>query len=246
MTERRYSEDEVARIIEAAARDAGRPGGPSDPAGGGSPGLSLAELQEIGAEVGIPAHAIAASAAALDVGGAPVSITDTTLGVPHGVAGTIPLPRDLTDREWGILVGRVRETFQAHGKTESEGPIRSWRNGNLLVAIEPSPAGTVLRMRTHKADARALPQLGLTFGAFGALFCGAMTLLGEPRLAVVMAVAFIPLLLTVLYQGTVNLPRWGRTRQGQMEELAAFVLEMTSRPAPEVGPSRPPRPLPEG
>jgi hypothetical protein len=76
-----------------------------------------------------------------------------------------------------------------------------------------------------------------------------MALLGEPKVAVVMAVAFVPLLLTLLYQSAVALPRWGRTRLAQMQELATFVLEMTSRsisePPPGSEPTQPPRSLPD-
>lgn len=143
MAQRRYSEEEVAQIIEAAVRGADEPSDALGPAKPRSQGMSLAEIQEIGAEVGIPAHAIAASAAAIDVGDSSVGVTGTTLGVPHGVAGTVPLPRELTDREWEILVGHLRETFNAIGKTESEGGMRSWRNGNLQFRVEPTSTGTV-------------------------------------------------------------------------------------------------------
>ena len=244
MAERRYSEEEVAKIIEAAVRGADERRGALEPTNARPRGMSLAEIQEIGAEVGIPADAIAAGAAAIDLGESSVGVTGTTLGVPHGVAGSVPLPRELTDREWGILVGHLRETFNAIGKTESEGGMRSWRNGNLQFRVEPTATGTVLRMRTRKADGQAIPQLAMGLSGFTAAFAGAMLLLGEPRLAVVMTVAMIPLILGFVYQGKVVLPRWGEKRKAQMGEVATFVLEMTSRPALESGPAAHPEPSP--
>ena len=69
--ERRYTDDEVAEIFEAASR----PVAPRDePADSASPtGLTLARLQEIGREVGIAPEQIAEAAAALDRRRAPIA-----------------------------------------------------------------------------------------------------------------------------------------------------------------------------
>ncbi|HEX2209982.1 MAG TPA: hypothetical protein VHG93_20065, partial [Longimicrobium sp.] len=69
MDERRYEEEEIAEIFEAAASPRASEGRALAPASG----LSLAELQAIGGEVGIAPERIAEAAAALDVrgGGAP-------------------------------------------------------------------------------------------------------------------------------------------------------------------------------
>jgi len=242
MTERRYDESEVARIFEEATRRAlskSSAGGRSLPA---PDGLTLAQLQEIGGEVGLPPEAVAAGAAIVDVGGSPVEYTGSTAGLPEGVAGTIPLPREMTDREWGILVGRLRDTFQAHGTLESEGMSRSWRNGNLQVRVEPTASGTVLRLQTHKSDGKVLPWVGAGMVGSGGLLALLMNTLNDPRGAAVMASLFIPLGVVMLVLGYLTVPRWARERKAQMEELGGFVLELLSRPAEngEPGLPRPP------
>jgi hypothetical protein len=231
MTERRYNDDEVARIFEEATRKKLAKGASSPPARPAAEGLTLAQLQEIGAEVGLSPEAVAAGAAIVEGGAAPVSYTGTTLGLPHGVSGAIPLPRDLTDREWEILVGRLRDTFQAHGTLESEGMSRSWRNGNLHIRVEPTATGTVLRMGTHKSDGKILPGIGGGMVGAGGLLSLLMGTLNDPRGAAVMAALFIPLGVLMLGLGYVTVPRWGRERKAQMEELAGFTLRMTSQPA---------------
>lgn len=230
MTDRRYDENEVARIFEEATRRALSGGSATGRSLQAADGLTLAQLQEIGAEVGLSPEAVAAGAAVVDVGAAPIAYTGTTAGLPHGVAAAIPLPREMTDREWGILVGRLRDTFQAHGTLESEGMSRSWRNGNLQIRIEPTASGTVLRMRTHKSDGRILPWTGAGMVGSGGLLSLLMNTLNDPKGAAVMATLFIPLGVLLLLAGYVSVPRWARQRKAQMEELSGFVLEMLSRP----------------
>ncbi len=75
MTERHYNEDEVALILRRAV-DASA----DDPAAGTGKGLSLSDLKEIGAEVGIDAARIEAAATALER--RDVTPVGTVLGMP--------------------------------------------------------------------------------------------------------------------------------------------------------------------
>src|SRR2546423_15320789 len=82
MAERRYNDKEIAAIFRAAAE------GPqeSQPDVSREEGLTLADLQAIGREVGISSEAVAQAAQALDVRRpAPAR---TFLGLPTGVAPT--------------------------------------------------------------------------------------------------------------------------------------------------------------
>src|SRR5688572_4838999 len=132
MDERRYGDEEVATIFERAANPQASGGGAVTSTGG----LTLRELQAIGAEVGLAPERIADAAASVEVRrGAPPRRTH--LGMPVSVGRTIDLPRAPTDHEWEQLVVELRQTFGAHGKQVSQGNLRSWTNGNLHAYVEP-------------------------------------------------------------------------------------------------------------
>ena len=76
-------------------------------------GLTLADPQEIGREVGISPDAVAKAANALDLRGRVVS--RTFLGLPIGVERTVALNRWLTDAEWGAACRRVARGLQCSG-----------------------------------------------------------------------------------------------------------------------------------
>src|SRR5437867_3288975 len=150
MAERRYNDKEIAAIFRAAAEE-----GPQSPQRevARDEGLTLAELQAIGSEVGIPSDAVAQAARAVDVRLGAAS--RTFLGLPIGVARTVNLNRRLTDEEWERLVVQLREVFNARGRTRSEGSLRQWTNGNLQVLLEPTETGHRLRFGTLHGGARA-------------------------------------------------------------------------------------------
>src|SRR5213594_5056788 len=161
MAERRYNDKEIAAIFRAAAEE-----GPQSPQRevARDEGLTLAELQAIGSEVGIPSDAVAQAARAVDVRLGAAS--RTFLGLPIGVARTVNLNRRLTEEEWGRLVVQLREVFDARGSTRSDGDLRQWTNGNLQVLLEPTGTCHRLRFRTLHGAARA--SIGIGFVALGA------------------------------------------------------------------------------
>jgi len=218
--ERRYQEDEVAEIFEAATA----PAAPATPsvsrAGTGSAqGLTLADLKAIGREVGIAPERIAEAAAALERGHAPIA-RRTDFGMPVSVGRTIELPRALTDREWALLVADLRETFSARGTESSHGETRQWSNGNLHAFVEPTVTGYRLRLGTRKGGAVAANRLGA-----GGIVAGLVLLLA-PLLAGAPAGDFASTLLmggmsvgAVAYNA-LRLPRWARERDEQMAYIA--------------------------
>src|SRR5262245_19567690 len=119
MEDRRYSAEEVEKIFRVAAtsgehrRDVLRQSGPT-----------LAELQQVGREVGVSPERIAEAAKSLDHSAVVVPRT-TLLGMPTSVGQIVELPRAPTDREWNILVGELREIFQAHGQEATTAGSRS-------------------------------------------------------------------------------------------------------------------------
>lgn len=98
MTERRYTEEEVAAIIERAP-EAQQSGRRQLPAG---EGMTLADLQEIGKEIGVTPELIAHAARSIEQAGQPTA--RQFLGLPIGVGRTVDLDRRLSEEEWERLV----------------------------------------------------------------------------------------------------------------------------------------------
>lgn len=223
--ERRYQDDEVAAIFEAAA---------SPPAAGGTVasgrGLTLAELQAIGAEVGVPAARIAEAARRIDRP-AELSVRRAYAGIPFAVGRTVDLPRAPTDREWETLLSELRTTFGARGREASRGSSREWTNSNLHAYVEPAGSGYRLRLGTVKGNAQPLAVGGTvallaaaTTFAVEMFTIGSVSLIAEPGLLAAMgggAMAWLAM----------RLPPWARRRQQQMEHIAARALEITAAPA---------------
>jgi len=229
MTERRYRDDEVREIFELATRLARAP----DPTS--ADGLTLEELQEIGRDVGVSPDRVARAAAALD---RPVEERPrrTLLGAPIAVSRSVVLPRPPTDREWEVLLAELRETFQARGKTGGVGNSRHWRNGNLHAYVEPTEGGYRLRLETLKSGADALGWVSL-----GGVLVGLVLMVIEV-VAGVTANVEGPLTLAAmgalgLGANVLRLRPWARTRERQMEYIAARALELVGEEgeAPDVG-----------
>ncbi len=217
MPDRRYDENEMAAIFRTAAE------GPQ-PAERGVPreeGMTLAELQAIGREVGIAPDAVAQAALALDVQRS--ARPSTLLGLPIGVSRTVELNRRLSDEEWERLVVQLREVFHARGSVRSDGSLRQWTNGNLQVLLEPTETGHRLRFRTTHGAARS--QIGAGLVAIGAAGVTAIVTSVSGHLA--SAASGIGVMVAMgaalVAGGALRLPRWARIRQRQMEDLATRV-----------------------
>ncbi len=229
--ERRYDDEEVSRLLARAAQHAERAeqeaeSRPESKALAPS-GLTLAQVQEIASSVGIPADAVQRAAASVSRGDLVPTATRTALGIPYGVSRQIELPRLLTDVEWDRVVIRLRETFMAEGTSVREGTIRSWRNGNLRVVLEPTAQGSRIRMSTVRGDANVGTQLGVGAMALSATLAGLTSffLAGDPRRwgsVVMLGVVGVALLV----RNVLALPRWAKTRAAQMEALSAEVGEI--------------------
>jgi hypothetical protein len=218
--ERRYQEDEIAEIFEAATSPR--------PAAGkalSARGFTLAELQEIGREVGLAPEQVARAAAALDArrGALP---RHSQLGMPVGVGRVLELTRAPTDAEWNRLVAELRATFRASGREASRGDVREWRNGNLHAYIEPTASGYRLRLGTTKSDAVAVTGLGIGGLALAAAVSLVVLTTGNLPADIVK-----PIILGLAGSGTlafnaVRLPRWASQREEQMEYIAARAREI--------------------
>jgi hypothetical protein len=227
MTDRRFSEDEVAAIF-AQATEAQQTGQRQLPSG---EGMTLAELQEIGREVGIAPDLVAQAAKSIDQLGRPTS--RKFLGLPIGVARTIDLDRRLSETEWEQFVVDLRETFDARGSVKQEGSFRQWTNGNLQALVEPTATGHRIRLRTVKGNSRALMTGGAAMLGVAAVTWLAAVFGGAGGEAI-MPVGQLGLMGAGMFAfGALRLPGWARRRRQQMEELAG---RLTHRPALPPGP----------
>jgi hypothetical protein len=226
MSERRYNDDEVAAIFHAAADDRQLPAKSSS----GDDGLTLADLQAIGREVGISADAVASAAIAIDVKRA--ATQRTFLGLPIGVSRTVELNRRITDDEWELLVVRLREVFHARGRTSSEGSLRQWTNGNLHVLLEPTETGQRLRFGTFNAAAQASIRTGLLSVGAVWVMAVATALNGTVAHAAPMLALVGTIGVGLIANGVLRLPRWAKLRGQQMEALAAGVAASPSKVLP--------------
>lgn len=220
MTERRFSEEEVAAIFARATET--QHSTPGELTHG--QGMTLAEVQAIGREAGIAPDLVAQAARSLTQGSTPR--VPRLLGVPLGVAHTVELGRRMSDDEWERLVVQLRDTFEARGKLGAEGSFRQWTNGNLQVLLEPSGEGHRVRFKTTKGSARAALSLGLVILGGSAVTVLAAAITGVSTVQALGDVSTYLLLGGALFGGTaIQLPSWARLRRRQMEALAAKLLE---------------------
>lgn len=225
MGERRYSDDEVREIFARAAEAQVRTSAPSAlPAS--REGLTLRQLEEIGAEAGLDAAAIAAAARRIAL--RPQPPVPHVMGIANGAAYTVRLNRRLTDDEWEQFVVRLRETFRARGKAQAEGSLRSWQNGNLQVLLEPDGSGHRVRFLTERRDAGIRIRFGfwtltLTLPMTAIAFMGGV---GEGLAALQFYGILSAAALVISATGIAGLKRWRGERQHQFESLGDELLSL--------------------
>jgi hypothetical protein len=226
MTERRFSDAEVAQIFERATS------GHAVRATRAAEGITLAELQRIGQEVGIPAEQV--TRAALSLSSSEAKPTERLLGMTTGVGHTVHLARKLTDEEWERFIVEVRETFNVRGTLTSQGSLKQWSNGNLQVLLEPTETGHRVRFKTVKGTAPATVGGGLVITAAAAIGEITAVLTGVAHdLGLVASFGVLGAIgIGALATTALRLPRWASTRKAQMEELGARVIAMALKPPP--------------
>ena len=224
----RYSDDEIAAIFEQAAEAQENAHAQAHT----GEGLTLHELQQIGAESGISAEFIARAASNV-LGETSAPKTSGTLGFPMTVEHSIALPRTLSDDEWDELVADLRKTFRASGKVDRSGSLREWRNGNLHVHVEPGKSGDQLSFRTTKGSASRSILGGSIFVAIGLMFLIMRLLTGD---LTTNPDTFFVGMLALAGAGMIGLTRftlpvWAKERSRQMEEIGKKSSGAHERPS---------------
>ena len=230
---RRYDESEIAEILRRATELDARDEAPSAAASalpaGATRDLTLVQVQEIAAEVGIDAAVVERAARSLDL--AATRPPARFLGAPRSVSHTVPLARAMTDGEWHRTVALLREAFGAKGEVETLGPLRTWHNGNLQVHVEPSEDGYRLRMYTYKGNVGELTAAAVIFLVMMVLIGGLIYFKRgiDPGL---MVPAMFGLAGGGLLGGTrLSLPRWAAEREAQFEALGERVPRLLATPS---------------
>jgi hypothetical protein len=226
MTERRYNDAEVQKILEAGAKLS------TPQSRGAEQGLTLSEIQDIAREVGLSPDAIHQAAAALET--REIAAPRQSLGMPIEVGKSVRLPTAPTDAEWERIVVEIRAAFSTHGRVSSSGSLREWRNGNLHVCVEPVADGYRLRMGTLKSDAAGLNAVGAV-GVVGAVAFFMSTMHGGAPDTTIFGTALLGGTGLAAFLGNaIRLPRWADRRGKQMDQIAARALEIVT-PAPAIG-----------
>lgn len=218
---RRYGDDEVREIFRRATTgEAGQQAMPVD-----SDGFTLAELQRIGAEAGIDPQRVVQAASSLDAL-ARHSEVRRSMGLPIGVSRVVELPRAPSDREWELLVTEFRTVFQARGVMNTAGDMREWANGNLHIAVEPTARGHQLRLSTLKSDAQVFNMISVLFAAMAVIMGATVAASGKLEKAFPMVMMFGGLAMASFAANVFRVPRWARTRDRQLTQLAERVVTM--------------------
>lgn len=231
---RRYTEAEIAAIFEQAAADQQE----AQPEGG----LTLEELQQIGAASGLDPALVARAARRLDTQPLPAPPPPRAFGARTAVAHTAELPGPLSDAAWDRLVVDLRDTFHARGTLRTEGRTREWSNGNLHVMAEPVGEGHRVRFRSTNANVQARLGMSLVF-PFLALFIGVALLAKGKDAALVMPLMMLLGAAGLYGWSRAEAARWAATREGQFEVLgrraAALAEGPEARPEALAAPPQP-------
>lgn len=215
MSERRYSEREIREVFERAARDQEQA-----KAHAAQEGLTLEEMQEIAASAGIAPEFVAHAAQSVALG-EPETGRMSFGPVPRGVFRTEVLPAPPTDTLWNELVADLRRTFSARGTETVAGRVREWRNGNLIVTLEPSGDGSRLHLRTRRDQRLGAIGILTALALFPVLvlLLGAVTGTLEPeQVRALLSVAIAGTLGAAVFG--VDQRSWATTRERQMEAVA--------------------------
>ncbi len=229
--ERRYSEQEIAAIFkQAAAEDASE-----EQQGHHGEGLTLDEIERIGAEVGISAEGIARAAAALERK-AVVPPPKRFLGIPTSVARVVDLPGPFAEKDWNHLVLTLNDMYHVPGTIQLEGSFRSWSNESVHVSVEPTSTGHRLRMHAQHDVHRALLSASAVLLLMGLFMISLVAAKGDflTDLDKTLVVSFFSLLgLGGFGTSWFMLPRWREEQQARLDAIAATVLDRATASSEE-------------
>lgn len=225
MPDRTYTQQEIARILDGAAK---RQAASPTPEGGG---LTLEELEEVAAASGIAPEHVAAAAAAL--AGSPAA-RGRVLGMPVEVEGSRLLPGPVSDETWSKMVAELRRAFGGPGVVSGDGRMRTWstvtgrRSSPVVATVEPEGGRTRISLGQSTRDRVTRMLIPNTFFvAFALVFLVIGLVTGDPELftSLLFFGTFAALLQAGLQVGTRS---WARNRTRDFDAVADR-LELIAR-----------------
>lgn len=220
-----YDEQQTAEIFDLATRP--WPDSAPPTSAGEARSFTLAELQEVGREVGISPDRVAAAAAEV-AARAEVRQARSVLGMPRTVAREVPLARLPSDEEWASLVDELRDELGAHGRDMRHGTIREWTCRDVEARAEPAPSGARLRLDAERSSATDVTVTGAVAVAIGA---GLLVTSGLDAATFGATLeTLIPLAMSTFGAGVIGanvwrLRRWARARDEMFARISARVRD---------------------
>lgn len=168
--ERRFSDDELRRILEDAA-EAGVRSERSPVAAG----YTLAEIRDIAREAGIDRADIDRAAANLIAGGTPPSTTRSRIPFVRVLHHERVIPRRLTDREMHRLIRQVELVVDRPGKVVENDDLAEWQDEKARIYVGVARGRSQTRLRVITDESGELIGGSLLIGVMGVITMPAAT-----------------------------------------------------------------------
>lgn len=213
---RTYTEAEVADIIARASRQT-RPAATDE-----TPGLTLAEIERLGAEAGLDPAALRAAAAEID---APAP--SRHWGAPADAVAQRVVTGTVSEEAWERIVATARAEFGRAGIAGQIGRTREWTavgasnnaQPTTRLALEPTADGTRIVLSQSVRDAMLGFTIGGSITSAMAVVFGVLTALNsDPEIWV--ATLILSVVSVLLLGGSqVGLRVWQRRQEHRFERL---------------------------
>jgi hypothetical protein len=168
--ERRFSDDELRRILEEATEVGTRP--ERSPA---AAGYTLSEIRDIAREAGIDRADIDRAAANLIAGGTPPSRTESRLPFARVLHHERVIPRRLTDREMHWLIRQVELVVDRPGSVVESDDLAEWRDEKARIYVGAARGRSQTRLRVITDESGELIGGSLLIGVMAVITMPAAT-----------------------------------------------------------------------
>jgi len=216
MTERRYSDEEVAEILKLAVESGGAL------VHRGADGLSLAEIQAIAEEVGIDTTRVESAALSLDVAESQRSVP--ILGTPYAPQYETRVPGTMSEEDFPEVLATIRRVMGRHGIPDERFGGLEWKAqdtmGGRYISLHPKEGEIEIRAYGNFRDGiftSFLPTM-VAVGAMTALAGAALEGLGLSLGGVAVGVPFA---LASGFLSGLGIWRWRyKQEDGQLRRVA--------------------------